>query len=483
MASADSSRRYVSTKESIIFGIANGGQVLGMSFVAGYLTYFFVNVFHINPRYVSIMLFIEAIWDTVNDPIMGTIVDRTRTRFGKLRPYLLGMPLPMGIVTVLLFAGPLIVTNPSDKAVSKIIYMTATYFLWEFFYTIGDVPFWSMSTAVSPNPDDRTRIITTARFIANIFSGLPGIIMPILLDMSRSEASNISLRHVFFGMGLLAGPVGMGMFLLSGIFIKERVVHSEEVPGFRDCVNQIVKNPPLRLIILKELLMSFSNISNFYANYYFIDVLNSASSYLLIALPSTIISFITYIFVPIFKKHFNNKQLVILAPVFRSAVNGFTYLAGLRRYTDRNAMIPLLMLNNALLAIFDGVNAVVPMEMIGETVDYMEWTTGQRNEGINFSVLTFIGKFSGALPRSLGAYTLSWLGYKTSAENAIIPQTSAVKKNIWFMYIASPVLLRFIGVIPMFFYDLVGDKRQRMLDEVAVLRAKRISEVSGGADT
>jgi len=482
MASSSSARRYVGTKESVLYGIANGGQVLGIGFVADYITYFFVNVFHVNPRYVALMLGLEAIWDTVNDPIMGTLVDKTRTRFGKLRPYLLGVPLPLALSVVFLFAGPLLVTNPGDKAVSKLIYMTATYFTWEFFYTIGDVPFWSMSSAVSPNPDDRTRIITAARFIASIFRGLPSIIMPILIDMSNSASSSISLKNVFFGMGILAGPIGMGLFLLAGIYLKERVVHNEETPSLRDCINQILKNPPLRLIILKEILMSVSNISNTYSNYYFIDVLGSASSYILIGIPATVISFLAYLFVPVFKKHFNNRQIVILSPICRSLINGFTYLTGLRYYTNRSVMIPLLMLNNALSAMFDGVNGVVPTEMIGETVDYMEWTTGQRNEGVSFSVLTFVGKFSGAIPRSLGTYTLPWTGYQTSPDNAIIPQTAATKRNIWFMYMASPVLLRFLGIIPMFFYDLVGEKRQRMLDELAVRRAKLAHEVSSGGE-
>jgi len=484
MASASSSRRYIGTKESVLYGIANGGQCLGYSFLTSYITYFFVNVFHVNPRYVALMLGLEGIWDTINDPLMGAVVDKTRTRYGKLRPYLLGVPIPLGITTILLFAGPLIVTNPSPNAASKVIYMTATYLIWEFFYTIGDVPFWGLSTAVSPNPDDRTRAITSARFISGIIGGLPGIAMPILIDMSNS-ASGFNLKNVFGGMGLLAGTIGMGLFALSGIFVKERVVHSEEEPSLRDCVNQIVKNPPLRLIILKEFLMAFSGIGGIYSNYYFIDVLGSASSVILTGILSTVVGFAAFMVVPLFKQRFNNRQLVILSPVFQSVVNGFTYLAGMRNYSNMKVMIPLLMLNNALPAIFNGVNGVVPTEMIGETVDYMEWTTGQRNEGVSFSVLTFVGKLSGAISRSVASYTLSlpWLGYKTSPDNAIVPQTATTKSRIWFMYMASPVLLRFIGVIPMFFYDLVGDKRQRMLDELAVRRADLMHEVStGGAD-
>ena len=146
---------------------------MSYSFLCSYITYFFVNVFNIDPTIISLMLFIEGMWDTVNDPLMGSVVDKTRTRFGKFRPYLMTVPVPLAITTIAVFAGPLIVGEGGAGAPAKIAYVIITYFLWEFFYTIGDVPFWSLSAAISPNPEDRTRAITFARFISGIFRGFP----------------------------------------------------------------------------------------------------------------------------------------------------------------------------------------------------------------------------------------------------------------------------------------------------------------------
>ncbi len=81
-------KRYVGVKEMLVYGIANGGQTMSYTFLSSYLTYFFVNVFNIEPGAVATMIFVLGIWDTVNDPIMGSIIDRTRSRYGKLRPYL-----------------------------------------------------------------------------------------------------------------------------------------------------------------------------------------------------------------------------------------------------------------------------------------------------------------------------------------------------------------------------------------------------------
>lgn len=471
-------RTYVGVKETLIFGVANGGQSFGYSLLTSYLTYFFINVFHVNPNYVSGMLFVEGIWDTINDPLMGTIIDRTRTRWGKLKPYLKIVPYPLAICTILLYAGPLLINNPSPNAISKYLFVTVVYFLWEFFYTIGDVPFWGMSAAISPNPDDRSRVITSGRLISNIFGAIPGILIPIMLDISRN--SGMSMKVVFFILGLIAGTVGMGLFSLSGFGLKERAVQNSEEPTFRECIDQIIKNPPLRLIVLKEMLSAFANIGGIYSTYYYVDVLQNASASILTNVPSAIISLVAYVFVPIAKRYFNNKQLVIISPVFQSAVNAVTYFLGLRSYTNPKVMLPLLTINNTLPAFFNGINGVVPMEMIGETVDYVEWTTGQRSEGVSFSVPTFVSKFSGAISRSLGTATLGLVGYKTSSESAIVPQTDITKRNIWFMFMFSPVILRVIGVIPMFFYDLVGDKRQRMLDDLAERRERLSKEASGG---
>ena len=101
-------RKYTRRREVIAYGFAGCGENMSYSMVTSYITYFFVNVFNIDPRIVSGMLFVEGLWDTINDPLMGALVDKTRTRWGKLRPYLLGVPIPLAIATAVLFGGPLL---------------------------------------------------------------------------------------------------------------------------------------------------------------------------------------------------------------------------------------------------------------------------------------------------------------------------------------------------------------------------------------
>ncbi len=474
-------RSYVTTREFVIYGIANGGQCMSYNTLTGYLTYFFVNVFNVDARIVSTMLFLEGIWDTANDPLMGMIVDKTRTRWGKLRPYLLGVPIPLALATALLFSGPLIVGDYSPADYRKVIYMVITYFVWEFLYTIGDVPFWGMSTAISPNPNDRTKAITSARFISSIVGGIPTLFIPILLDLVSGGHISVGLRVIFCIYSIATSSLGMGLFSMSGLFVKERVIQSEEQPALLESLKCLVTNRPLRILILKDVLSALGGIGGVFSTYYLVDVLGSASVSLLTGIPGTIVGFAGYIFIPMLKRLMNNKQIIIcgkLVPAL-SGVMKFLLCIGSRRYTKIGFMIPVMMLDGVINGIFSAANSVIPMEMIGETVDYAEWTTDQRTEGTSFASATFVGKFNGSMSRALGTFLIPLVGYQTSNDTSFVAQTEATKRKIFAMNSIVPALLGTIGIIPMLFYDLVGEKRERMLRELDERRAEKVREATG----
>lgn len=203
-------KRYVGVKETLIYGIANGGQCIGYNMIRAQFNFFLITIFGVPAKAVALMILVMGLWDAFNDPLMGSIVDRTRTRYGKLRPYLMFVPLPLGIITVLFFGGPVFLGDATDM--KKIIYMYITYFAWEFFYTIGDIPFWGLSAAISPNPDDRSRAIKSARLISGIIGGIPGLIIIPCVDLARNGVIPLSMSQVFFILGVLAGTVGMFLF-------------------------------------------------------------------------------------------------------------------------------------------------------------------------------------------------------------------------------------------------------------------------------
>ena len=148
-----------------------------------------------------------------------------------------------------------------ESTTAKIVYMCITYFIWEFFYTIGDIPFWGMSAAISPNPKDRSRVITSARLISGAIGGLVGPVISIFIDLQKSGKIGMDMRQLFFILGIVAGTFGMGLFSLAGLCTKERVMQQSEEPKISDCFKCLVKNKPLLLIVCSNVLGTVESIA------------------------------------------------------------------------------------------------------------------------------------------------------------------------------------------------------------------------------
>ncbi len=475
--------RYVGVKETLAYGLANAGQCFGYNIIAGsYLSLFFTKVFGIDPKAVGAMMLFLGLWDTINDPLMGTIIDKTRTRYGKLRPYLLIVPIPLGITTILLFAGPKLL-GPEAGAVSKTVYMFITYFLWELFYTLGDVPFWGLSAAISPSPCDRTRVISSARLISSI-GGLGTTILVVLMDLSNNGTLNISLSGVYLIIAIVAGTLGMGLFSLSGICTRERVVQSIKEPSVLDGFKSLVKNKPLLLIVIGNVLGALGGLGGFFQTYYYSEVINMNSLTILIYLPGTILGFLTYLFIPKIKQKLDNRQIIFLNGFVRLVVGTIVFIVGIKQFTNLWVVVPLLMVQNLLFSMFNTINMVIPTEMIGDTIDYMEWKTGERNEGVSFSVLTFVGKLTGSLSGTIGNWLLPIIGLtfvEMGEATVTVKAYEYTDTLIWGMFTFVPALLGLLPLIPYIWYDLTGDKLKQVREDMAERRATLSANVSGGA--
>lgn len=475
-------KRYVGIKETVLYGVANGGQCMGYNLVRGQLTFFLVTVCRIPAEAVATMVLIMGTWDTLNDPLMGSIVDRTRTRYGKLRPYLLFVPIPLSIVTILLFSGGELLKDVQSTAV-KIVFMYISYFLWEFFYTIGDIPFWGLSAAISPNPSDRSRAITSARFISSIIGGIVGILIPIMIDLSNNNVINITLSQIFLIMGVVCGTLGTFLFSLSGIFTRERVVQSAKEEGFFTIVKCLKNNKPLLLIVIANTIGTVGGIGGTFSQYYYIYSLGFASLSLLAGVPGTVVSFLTYLFIPKIEKRFSSKKIVVYSAFFNAAVGAVIFLLGSKSYTNPAVIVPLLAISGVFTSFTGSLGAVIPTKMIGDTVDYVEWKTGERNEGITFSFLTFISKLTGSFSTAIATSIMPFIGLQNINDQWQLVESGVNTKFwLWALITVIPRILNLISLIPYIFYDLDGEKIKLIQSEIKQRRKEKTSEISTGGN-
>lgn len=473
MSEAVKEKRYVGVKETVLYGVANGGQVIGYNLVRAQLTFFFVTVFGVPAEAVTMMVFITGLWDAFNDPLMGSVIDRTRTRYGKLRPFLIFVPIPLAISTIFLFGGAEFLSGVESNAV-KIIYMYITYFIWEFFYTIGDVPFWGLSAAISPSPADRSAAITSARFISNIIGGITNALIPVFIDLSKNNIIGWNMKQVFLFMGILAGTVGMGLFSLAGLFTKERVVQSNQEPSFIDCFKYLFSNKPLLLIVLANILATVEGISGTFSQYYYTFSLGIASLSLVAGIPGTVTGFLTYLFIPWFEKRLSSKQIVIGCSLANAALATIVFLIGAKFYTNPAVIVPLLAVQGIFTSIISSLKMVVPTKMIGDTVDYMEWKSGERNEGITFSLLTFISKITGSFSTGIATAIMLIIGLQNINDELVLMDSGVNTRFwLWALITAIPAILGLIALIPYKFYDLDGEKLETIHREIKIHRENR----------
>mgnify|MGYP000339648620 CR=1 FL=1 len=460
-----------------------GGQTMSYTFLSSYLTYFFVNVFNIEPGAVATMIFVLGIWDTINDPIMGSVIDRTRSRYGKLRPYLFLVPIPLAIATVMLFSGPMFFAGEPSDSIKKIVYMYLSYVIWEMLYTIGDVPFWGLSASISPNPLDRSKTIGSARFISSIIGGIPGLVIAPVIDWVKSGNSSFTLPQAFAVLGLVVSVLGMGLFSLSGICCKERILQPIDDPQLLDGFKSLIHNKPLLIIVLANVFGCLGGIWNTFQNYLYIDVLGSASLGIILGVPGAITGFLSYAVVPILKKRMDNKQVLIFSTVFRAVLNAACFFIGLGFLHNTVVLSIIIVVRGTIYALFNAVDMIIPTEMIGDTVDYMEWKTGKRNEGMSFSVLTFTGKFTGSMSKSFGTAALALIGYQTAVNGQVVVQSMGTQRGIWAFFTILTGIFSLIGLLPYIFYKLDGKTMKKIRDDLTERReelAEEVTEMAAG---
>lgn len=463
--------QFLRTKERLIYGISNGGQVIGYSLVSSYLMYYYVNIFAIDAGIVSIIFLIGGIWDIMNNPLIGTFIDRKNNSNGKLTRLIRIFTPFQAVATILIFMGPVFIKSSSDHSPAKIIYLLITYFLWEFFYSVTDVSFGGLAAVISPNPIERQKAISTASICVQLSGSFVFLLIPMILDLSKSGRLGISLTKVFMGIGIIAGIVGVGLFALSGYYVKERIIQRKAVQPVKELLSGLASNKPLILLLLSNLILSFSGIGEAFSTYYYFDVLGYASLSIIANTPAFIISLFSYSLINTAKKRFNNKTIIIGSNLAVGALQFVLFLVGLHHFQNIKIMLPAIILCNSITGLFGGILNTLPVEMLTEAADYAEWKTGVRMEGIAFSLKNSVVKVYGTLAQGLAALLLSLIGY-VSSEQPIV-QNNAVQRRIWIIFSLTPAVIRILCTLPICFYNIVGEKRKQMFNELTQLRNKK----------
>ncbi|MCH5198049.1 MAG: MFS transporter [Oscillospiraceae bacterium] len=487
-------RRYVGTKETVGFVLWDAAQSLNIN---SYSSRFITNIVKIDLGYQAIVTGVNGVWDIVNDIFTAAIVEKTRTRWGKFRPYLMGLAIPGAIFTLLYWFMPIIFGGKSTVDMGKFIFFFVGEIIRQEVATFQEISRTGLLSTITPHPSDRTRLITLANFASGTFGEkLPEQIMTVLLDLidnnvikSSSKNTEQLMRGIFVGMGSFCTVASSAMSFWFFMNSKERIMQSIHSPSIVASFKSIVNNKPVLLIALSDFLSAFG-IGGSKTDYY-IDVLHFASMTLVAGIPAAPISPISYSYVPWLRRHFSSRVLYIVSHyisnfvflfVFGFGCIGFnpkTFKGGL--YRKKLPMFFAMATWEVLWTLFYGLRSVIGTEMYNEAMDYCEWKNGYRTEAMTSVAKQLAKKVADTASRTLTTALKKFIGYDENAYTSGGEQPDYVKFYLFAMFTIVPSITGALGIIPMLFYDLSGKKKELMYAEL-LERRNRASAIASEGD-
>lgn len=460
-------KKYLKTSELLSFSTAGFGRSMIYNLMSTFLLIFYTDAMHLKFSDAGMIILITRVFDAFNDPVMGIIVDKTKTKFGKLRPFLLISPPLILISTILLFWVPVVPTD--ENYTLRLVYSALTYILWAACFTIQDVPFWGMSAVVSPLEKERNKMLSTARIFCTV-----GGIVPTLLVGAFTDKFGLSKGYLI--SAVLIAAVGTSLSWLAFFGTKERLEDKKDKITVKEYFLAYTKNKPLILVIISSILgsaMLMAQTSGAYlANYLF-------SSYKQFFPVQTVMTvaigagmMVAMVLMPVLRKKMSLKSIYIASAFFGAIVHLIMYFVG---YSNFYAFLVMLVFAGLPLGIFN----VITYAMIADSVDYLEWKTGRRAEGACFACQTFISNLTAGISNFITTQVLEIFNYVQplreynelgQLKEIVQQQSQRTLDGMFIMVTIIPAISLALAAIPMFFNDYSGKKKEKIQQELAEQR-------------
>lgn len=382
---------------------------------------------------VTVVLTVARIVDAVADPVVGSLVDMTRTRWGKLRPFILLSAAPVALLSALLFAVP----DAAEPV--QLAYFTVCYLIWGLVYAACDVPLWGLIGSAFPEKRRRARVVGNVRAFGAIALGLATLGMP-----SLAHALSFAPETTGSGWSLAVtatAAIGMALFLLAFFVPREKTLAVERL-GFRQLFGALFANRPLLAVLGGSLLGAGRFIVQSGGAVFVVIAFDDEAVFQIVGAGiiggMVIASFTT----PLLMRRISGRALILVTCVAGAAVYLAMYVAG---FQDLVVLTAFIFVTGLLLGVF----LVAQTTMIADAVDHAEAATGVRNDGISFSTLTFVTKVMSALSVLVFGLFVVLAGYE---EGIVV--TPEMQHTVWVAITLVPAASCLVSAIPFLFYRL-----------------------------
>jgi sugar (glycoside-pentoside-hexuronide) transporter len=388
---------------------------------------------------VTVIITVSKLFDAVLDPILGSIIDMTRTRWGKLRPYILFSAAPVAILSGLLFSVP-----DADEP-TKLLFFGVFYVLWGIAYTVCDVPFWGLIGSAFEEPTQRTRVIGNVRAFGAIALGLSTLGMPWI---ARALSFGPETTREGWSLAVfITSFAGMAVFLLAFFQTRERATTAASTGlKFRQLISTLFANTPLLMVLLGSLLGFGRFLVQAGGAVFVVIAYGDEGTFTLVGaaiiLGMVIASFTT----PLLLKRTSGRTLAIVSSLIGAVLYFGMFLAG---FENLAVILVFIFLQGLSLGVF----MVVQATLIADAVDDVERRLGVRNDGISFATLTFVSKIMNALAVLVFGLFVVAAGYESGIE-----VTRAMQDTVFASITIVPAISCLVSAVPFFFYRLGGKR-------------------------
>ena len=433
----------------IAYGFGDVGCNFSWMFVSNFLMIFYTDVFGISMAAVSALMLFSRFWDAINDPIIGGLTDKTKSRWGRYRPWLLfAAPVTAFILAMTFWA------HPDWGSSAKIVYMTVTYCLLVLGYTCVNIPYGTLCGAMTQNIDERAKINTSRSVAAMIAIGIINIItVPLVAKFGSTSA-----RRGYLTVAVIYGCIFAACHFFCFAKTKEVVEMPEkEKISIRVQLKAVLQNKPYILALIGQILFGFTLYGrNADILYYFTYVEGNASYYTTYSMCIIIPSIIgAACFQPVFRRTNNKGRTASIFALF----TGISMLA-LYFFNVKDNPVMFYFLSGLTQFFFSGFNTAI-YAIIPDCAEYGQWKTGLRNDGFQYAFISLGNKAGMALGTALLAGMLGKFGYVANQQ-----QNESVLLVMKHAFTTVPGILWIVTAVVLFFYRLNKRRYNEIVEEL-----------------
>ena len=474
--------KILSTKSAVIYGLG----ILGVQMFIGYMNSFQMefynkmysaydgNIFYI----AAVIILIAKLISCIADPLIGAMIDHSHLKGGKIRPWILYSAVPIAVMTTVIF-----IYIPFKSKLALYSYITFTTVLWNVAMSFADIPSQGMLSLLSPVAEERNFAAGIANACKGVGSGGTGLIVTVvMLVLSAIYPDGYPDKLYYLITALILLVVGTTFYLLIYFFNRETVKsESSSTVSLKEMFTELKSNKML-LILFISTVLGFARtmtlgicvqtggalvgkvyvpiLSDLLAGGEALDPTSNATW--LIGIFAAVMGMVCVVIIPGFNKKFGERKTMIILGVYGFIISAITYIIYIASPADASIRggLPALIftwITQGIIASSTCHLTLVPTIMTSDIVDYGEWKTGNRKEGIDFAVFSMAIKLSNAFATAAGIFIIGLSGYIDGCT-----VTPHMQNIVMFAYVAVPGISLLASAIPMFFYKIDGQTKVDM---------------------